>query len=57
MMYNTININWSTTFPLDKESKKRYTESTRTQLNLSAFDGDEVAGSATKKASVNIKRE
>ena len=56
-MNKSTNTTWSTTFPLDKESKKRYTESTRTQLNLSAFDGDEVAGSATKKASVNIKRE
>ena len=45
-MYKSTNTTWSTTFPLDKASKKRYTESVRTQLNLSAFDDDEVAGSA-----------
>ncbi len=45
-MYKSTNTTWSSTFPLDKESKKRYTESTQMKLNLAVFDDDEVAGSA-----------
>ena len=37
-MYKSTNTTWSTTFPLDKSRKKDYTERTRTQLDLSAFD-------------------